>query len=265
MRKFCLWIALIAAVVDASAQEISRKVVASVGGTMSNGVNTVTFTIGETMIHTFTSSNNILTQGFQQPDELIAPPLDLKSSNSNLEAQKEERTSKLRLETDVELQTGYVVLERLNNRTKQYEALEKHVVTAVNNGNTDFNFTDKDPQDGDNFYRVKQVLSETDIDKGNQVSYSKIRKLTFNANDFIKSFPNPARDYVDVDLAAFQGKDAVINILNELGQVKASKKVENLTAQPIRVQLDGVEAGVYLLRVDINNNKGAMKQFIIAK
>ena len=267
MRKIFLWIALISAVLDASAQNISRKVVASTGGTFSNSQNMVTFTIGETMVQTLSSSNSMITQGFQQPDEALGGyQQNLQSANNyNFDAQKEQRTSKLRLETDLDVNTGEVVLERLNNQTKQYEAIEKQPVTAINNGNTDFNFTDKDPQEGDNYYRVKQILSKTDIEKGNEVTYSKVRKLNFNANDFVKFFPNPARDYVNVDLAAFEGKDAVINILSELGQTLLTKRVEKLGADPIRIALDGIETGMYLLRVDVNNNKGTMKQFIIAK
>jgi len=49
---------------------IERYVIASTGGTWTNGSNMqVDFTIGEVAVTTLNSSNNILTQGFQQPME----------------------------------------------------------------------------------------------------------------------------------------------------------------------------------------------------
>src|SRR5947207_3628930 len=71
MQKIFVWIALITAVIDASAQNISRKVISSAGGTLTGGSNKITFTIGETVIPTFSSGSNIITQGFQQPGEQI--------------------------------------------------------------------------------------------------------------------------------------------------------------------------------------------------
>jgi len=72
MQKLFIWIALITAVNDASAQNISRKVVSSVGGTLTGGSNKITYTIGESIIPSFNAGSNVLTQGFQQPGERIS-------------------------------------------------------------------------------------------------------------------------------------------------------------------------------------------------
>ena len=49
------------------AQSVSPQVIASAGGYQANGIGSLSFTIGETVTQTFESSNNMLTQGFQQP------------------------------------------------------------------------------------------------------------------------------------------------------------------------------------------------------
>jgi hypothetical protein len=54
-----------------NAQTLSPQVIASAGGYQSNASASLSFTIGETVIQTFTSPNNILTQGFQQPYSMI--------------------------------------------------------------------------------------------------------------------------------------------------------------------------------------------------
>lgn len=52
-----------------SAQSLSPTVIASYGKWSNNGGYTLSATSGEMMIETFTGGTNILTQGFQQPDE----------------------------------------------------------------------------------------------------------------------------------------------------------------------------------------------------
>lgn len=66
--------------VAAHAQSLSPTVIASTGGYSTNGGQyTLSYTVGEmTMVQTFSAGNNILTQGFQQPnDSLVLGLLDL--------------------------------------------------------------------------------------------------------------------------------------------------------------------------------------------
>ena len=53
----------------ASAQSLAPSVIASYGKWSNNGGFTLSATSGEMMIQTFTGGTNILTQGFQQPDD----------------------------------------------------------------------------------------------------------------------------------------------------------------------------------------------------
>ncbi len=49
------------------AQSVSPDVIASAGDFYSNASGSISWTLGEPMGETYTSANNILTQGFQQP------------------------------------------------------------------------------------------------------------------------------------------------------------------------------------------------------
>lgn len=53
--------------VVSSAQSVSPDVIASAGDFYSNASGSISWTLGEPMGETYTSANNILTQGFQQP------------------------------------------------------------------------------------------------------------------------------------------------------------------------------------------------------
>ncbi len=61
-----------------NAQMLTPTVIASTGGFSSNANGSLSYTVGEmTMVQTFSNSSNILTQGFQQPDENVTGLIDL--------------------------------------------------------------------------------------------------------------------------------------------------------------------------------------------
>jgi hypothetical protein len=81
MKKLLTSVALILAFGWTEAQSLAPTVIASTGAYSVNGNYSLSYTVGEmTMVQTFTSSNgaNILTQGFQQPnDSLITGLLNI--------------------------------------------------------------------------------------------------------------------------------------------------------------------------------------------
>lgn len=72
MKKTCTLLFVSAIVVAAQAQSLTREVIASSGGYSVSSVGSLSWTLGETVVETVEnpSINLILTQGFQQPDEL---------------------------------------------------------------------------------------------------------------------------------------------------------------------------------------------------
>jgi hypothetical protein len=73
--KILFFIAFSAGLVTRS-QTLSPTVVASAGGFVQNSASSLSYTIGEmTMVQTFSNNGNILTQGFQQPDEKLSTML----------------------------------------------------------------------------------------------------------------------------------------------------------------------------------------------
>ena len=70
MKKLLLLIILISTALFATSQGIVQQVYGSAGSYYSNGTYSLSSTIGETITATFNSTNNFLTQGFQQPNYL---------------------------------------------------------------------------------------------------------------------------------------------------------------------------------------------------
>ena len=78
MRKLLLTIATAVAPFIMNAQMLTPTVISSTGGYSSNANNSLSYTVGEmTMVQTFSANGNILTQGFQQPNDNVTGLIDL--------------------------------------------------------------------------------------------------------------------------------------------------------------------------------------------
>ena len=78
MKKQLLYICVIAFTVSASAQTLSPSVIASSGNYASGGGFSLSYTVGElAAVQTFSAGNHILTQGFQQPNDILNGLLDI--------------------------------------------------------------------------------------------------------------------------------------------------------------------------------------------
>lgn len=60
------------------AQTLAPTVISTTGGFASNANGSLSYTVGEmTMVETFSANGNILTQGFQQPNDRVVGLLDI--------------------------------------------------------------------------------------------------------------------------------------------------------------------------------------------
>ena len=70
MKIFTKFLIMIALPMQLCAQSLSPSVIASAGDFFSNSSGSLSFTVAEmSMVQTFTATNNVLTQGFQQPED----------------------------------------------------------------------------------------------------------------------------------------------------------------------------------------------------
>jgi hypothetical protein len=257
MRKYYLVLASCVFAISLSAQ----KVIPSLGGISSSNTSQmqITFTMGESFVPTLTAGENMITQGFQQPDNTLY--LSLQRSNSDkLEAYAEKGTAKVVWETIPTIETTAFALERLNNETGIFETLETRQVNALKATLFKHDFTDIDPQDGDNIYRIKQIVP-------NQLSsISENRKLNFNGAEKVTLFPNPAVAFVNLDLSSYVGKDAIVSIFSYSGQLVLQQKIDKINELPVKILLNTIETGQYQMRIKVTDKKSSIvKPLIIVR
>ena len=78
MKKVILNILVLAFGISAHAQMLTPTVIASAGAYATGGGVSLSYTVGElAAIQTFTSPNVILTQGFQQPNDIVSGLIDV--------------------------------------------------------------------------------------------------------------------------------------------------------------------------------------------
>ncbi|WP_222165208.1 beta strand repeat-containing protein [Edaphocola aurantiacus] len=128
------------------------------------------------------------------------------------------------------------------------------VASAAENGNSNaklsYSFDDKTPVNGVNYYRLKQ----TDAD-GNY-AYSEVKKISFTTENTVSVYPNPAVDYVYVNVADWT-KVTTVTILDVQGRVLMSS---NNASQGI--SLSGLAKGSYILQVKQSNGQTSSFKFI---
>lgn len=78
MKKLYFVFAGVLFTLGMNAQMLTPTVIASTGGFSSNANNSLSYTVGEmTMVQTFSANGNILTQGFQQPNDMTVGLIDI--------------------------------------------------------------------------------------------------------------------------------------------------------------------------------------------
>ena len=187
---------------------------------------------------------------------------NVQSFNSNqiftFEAKAELNQAKLLWVTNTGHQNDYFEVERLN-AVGQFEMLDIINANTDNDAVKAFDFTDRQPLQGENTYRIKTVLLD------GTPQYSEVKKVNFSLLGKVNIFPNPANDYIDVDLSMYQGKTVNVYIYNQLGKLLSIENIENANSAPQRIDTQLFTSGTYLMRIQAAGKREVTKLFNVSK
>ncbi|MFK7807845.1 MAG: CotH kinase family protein [Saprospiraceae bacterium] len=174
-------------------------------------------------------------------------------------ARKEGRTASLNWTTNRSEEIDHFIVEKSLDGLS-FSDLETITPYENREGDLVYQTNDADVAVGYNYYRLTQVMND-----GTERA-SVIHRVKFDLDvDSFELFPNPTRDRIFVNLKAFEGATANMIVYNQLGQPLKNLNVENIPEQPITLDLNGLNGGMYHLVVKIEGRKGMTKRFIIAK
>lgn len=161
-------------------------------------------------------------------------------------AQKQgETASLLNWKTSQEINSAHFDVERSTDAVNFYFIGR---TTAAGNSPVpvDYYFTDQAPENGLNYYRLKQV------DKDGRFIYTPSRLVRFDITDAgnVKYFPNPTNGILNIELPVIMQQEIkVVNISNAAGIVLNQFKQGAASNQLLHLNLGRYPKGVYFIQV----------------
>ncbi len=160
-------------------------------------------------------------------------------------AQKSKSNILLSWSTVTELNNDYFLVE------KSIDALEFEELAKINGAidsrsKNNYKFTDFNPVNGINYYRLKQV----DLD-GNY-SYSNVEKVEFEIENAVVISPNPFNNFIIVN-SSLKYDNNTIQVVNLNGKTVYNSTIPagNSTT---KFYLPDLNSGIYFVKINNNNN-----------
>jgi len=172
-------------------------------------------------------------------------------------AAKDDRQVSVNWATNTEYKNDYFLVERSVDGLN-FEALFD--VRSLNEeGDAAIYYQDSDvrPNLGINYYRLKQVY------ENGTYRYSNVKTVEFDVDLFdFTVYPNPTVEMVYVNLKEYEGKAATIQLLNSLGAVIETVRIDALTEESIGFDVASYSAGVYGMTVQVDGRKRLTRLFV---
>ena len=132
--------------------------------------------------------------------------------------------------------------------------------TKFENKRETYNDQDRYPLPGWNFYRIKLVQEDRSFLYSNVVMLEHWDDLY----DF-KLFPNPANEYVDINLFGVEGQRVRLLLIDQMGRLIKEMEVDYASSAPHRMELDGVPEGWYVMWIQADGMKAKALRLVVGK
>ena len=173
------------------------------------------------------------------------------------EVVKEEEHTELFWAHNASEEVAEYIIERSANGAGYQE-----ITMQFSKGGTDIElYTDFDlePVTGDNLYRVKLIHTD------GTVAYSTPINVHFADLVDFSVFPNPASDFVKINLESLVGKQVGIQLINGMGAVIQTVEIDEVYSKYYQIDLRDLKEGLYSIFVQSPNHKAMATKLMIAK
>jgi hypothetical protein len=208
---------------------------------LDNGVFTL-MSRGYTISDAFRFSASYIDSEVILGDPLVklSEPTPLPVSLKNFEVNKEGKTAHLVWSTVFENASSHFEVERSEDG-KKWTALGSVVTNNKQSGDIIYSFSDKNPLQGENLYRLKM------IDLDGTYSFSKIQHTRFDYLD-IMVFPNPASDKIYLSNELLESAESVV-VTNYSGKTLFESNAKFKDG----ILINKFPSGIYLIRVKMTD------------
>jgi len=181
---------------------------------------------------------------------------DIANENSfAFNAKAESKSARLDITTTLDRSADRQLIERYNGAIGDFEVIAEFDIEDVEG---EFTYYDESPKNGDNIYRVRvQYLDGTE----EETAYKVVRfRDLLDAN----VFPNPANQFVNVDVSEFIDKDIEVFMYNLTGQQVDHKQLSRVSEARIQFNTANQVDGTYLIRIISTDGDQVTKKFTVA-
>ena len=175
----------------------------------------------------------------------------------NFEAIKNQRKVQLQWITDMEPQNEFFIIEKSLDG-QDFEYLMEVPSTSISSSPKFYLENDYVPQNGKNYYRLRQVLVD-----GSEI-LSPIYEVEFDLDDLV-IFPNPAKQRVHINLKNFIGENAVIQIYDGRGVLHEQRELDEIENDLLEIDLNNYNNGLYMVSIKADGQKRIVEKLIIEK
>jgi hypothetical protein len=174
--------------------------------------------------------------------EPVPPPISLVSFS----AKKVNAGSELKWTTKSEQNTDRFEVERSEDG-KSFTGIGQIKDAGAPVTNKSYQYLDKSPTKGINYYRLKQVYADGKFNYSTVV-FVKYDHLTFgNPKANLTVYPNPSRDEINIDLSLFDGQKLRLDIFNSEGK---RMKTDSFIAQTLwKQRISDLKNGIYIIKI----------------
>lgn len=163
-------------------------------------------------------------------------------------ATKQKASVLLNWQTASEMNNAYFSIERSNNGNN-FSEIGKVNSKGTSNQLQEYSFTDGQPFNGQNYYRLQQV------DNDGKYTYSKVVGVDFPATLIYRLYPNPAKDILHLDGLNATANTSVSLIASDGHMI--DKKI--ISASSYDWNTKYLATGTYYLRIEENKKVTTLK------
>jgi alpha-tubulin suppressor-like RCC1 family protein/uncharacterized protein YjdB len=153
----------------------------------------------------------------------------------------------------------FFTLEKQNNNTGNFDLLatqnNKNPIENLQN----LTFYDAHPDNGENIYRIKAVYYDA------KEKVSSIKTVIYTPLSKTAIFPNPADDFLDIDVAAYKDASVSIYLYNSYGTLAKMQHIEKAGTQAAHLDISPLQSGNYLVRLVSKGHKDVVQPVVIMK
>lgn len=124
-------------------------------------------------------------------------------------------------------------------------------------GYQEYTYIDTKPKKNDNSYRIKTVM------KDGTIQYSRTQTINFKNKDIMEVYPSPNAEIINLDLSPYINQNVKVILYDLLGQPIYNQLIQQVTDQPIKIDILGVPEGQYQLLIVPQNGAELTKMLFI--